>query len=37
MNDKDKMDPDHFILCLAAALKSLDIVGELKQITQQSR
>ena len=29
-----EMDPDHFILCLAAALKSPDIVGQLKQITQ---
>ena len=29
-----QMDPDHFILCLAAALKSPDIVGQLKQITQ---
>ena len=28
------MDPDHFILFLAAALKSSDIVGLLKQITQ---
>ena len=28
------MDPDHFILCLAAALKSPDIVGQLNQITQ---
>ena len=29
-----QMDPDNFILCLAAALKSPDIVGQLKQITQ---
>ena len=29
-----QMDPGHFILCLAAALKSPDIVGQLKQITQ---
>ena len=29
-----QMDPDQFILCLAAALKSPDIVGQWKQITQ---
>ena len=29
-----KMDSDHFSLCLAVALKSPDIVGQLKQITQ---
>ena len=37
MNDRDKMDPDHFILCLAAALKSPNIMGKLKQIIQPSR
>ena len=37
MNDQDKMDPDHFILCLCAALKSPDIKGQLKQIIQTSR
>ena len=37
MNDQDKMDPDHFILCLAAALKSPDIKSHLKQIIQPSR
>ena len=31
------MDPDHFILCLGAALKSPDIKGQLKQIIQPSR
>ena len=31
------MNPDHFILCLAAALKSPDIVGQLKEITHPSR
>ena len=36
-NDQDKMEPDHFILCLAVALKSLDIVRQLKQIPQPSR
>ena len=30
------MDPAHFILCLASALKSPDIVGQLKQITQSN-
>ena len=37
MNGQDKMDPDHFILCLAAALKSPNIKGQLKQIIQSSR
>ena len=31
------MDPDHFISCLGAALKSPDIKGQLKQIIQPSR
>ena len=31
------INPDHFILCLAAALKSPDIVGQLKEITHPSR
>ena len=31
------MNPDHFILCLAAALKSPNIVGQLKEITHPSR
>ena len=33
----EQMDPDHFILCLAAALKSSDIVSQLKQITLPNR
>ena len=37
VNDEDKMDPDHFISCLGAALKSPDIKGQLKQIIQPSR
>ena len=32
-----EMNSDHFILCLAAALKSPNIVGQLKEITHSSR
>ena len=37
MNDHDKMNPDNFILCLTAALKSPAIEGQLKLIIQPSR
>ena len=37
MNDHDKIDLDHFILCLTAALKSPDIKGQQKLIIQPSR
>ena len=33
----EQMDPDHFIFYLAAALKSSDIVSQLKQITLPNR
>ena len=33
----EQMSPDHFILCLTAALKSSDIVSQLKQITLPNR
>ena len=33
----EQMSPDHFILCLTAALKSSDIVSQLKQMTLPNR